>query len=87
MSEEKPEGKSMSEEELFENIYRILFERDRSFLEISAEANEIAARIFKAVESMTPEDGMTDAEKAECRAYQRGVKDALKTFLKLFNLR
>lgn len=74
----------MDEEELYENIYRILFERDRSFLEISAEANEIADRIFAAVESMTPEDGMTDAEKAECRAYQRGVKDSLKMFLKLF---
>lgn len=71
----------MDEKELYENIYRILFERDRSFLEISAEANEIADKIFTAVESMTPEDGMTDAEKAECRAYQRGVKDSLKMFL------
>lgn len=27
---------------------------------------------------------MTDSEKAEHRAYQRGMKDALKLFLKLY---
>ena len=74
----------MGENELYENIYRILFERERSFLEISAEANEIADRIFKALASQAPEDRMTDSEKAEHRAYQRGMKDALKLFLKLF---
>lgn len=84
MSEEKPEGKSMSEEELYENIYRIMFERDRSFLEISAEANEIAERIFTALAAQTPEDGLSDSEKAERRAYESGMKDMLKMFLKLF---
>lgn len=74
----------MSEKELYENIHRILFERDRSFLEISAEANEIAERFFTVLSAQVPEDGMTDSEKAEHRAYQRGVKDALKLFLKLF---
>ena len=74
----------MDENELYENIYRILFERERSFLEISAEANEIADRIFKALAEQAPEDRMTDSEKAERRGYQRGMKDALKLFLKLF---
>lgn len=37
----------MDENELYENIYRILFERERSFLEISAEANEIAAESLR----------------------------------------
>lgn len=74
----------MSEKELYENIHRILFERDRSFLEISAEADEIAERFFTVLSAQVPEDSMTDSEKAEHRAYQRGVKDALKLFLKLF---
>ena len=74
----------MDENELYENIYRILFERERSFLEISAEANEIADRIFMALAAQATEDRMTDSEKAEYRAYQRGMKDALRLFLKLF---
>lgn len=74
----------MSEKELYENIHRILFERDRSFLEISVEANEIAERFFTVLSAQVPADGMTDSEKAEHRAYQRGVKDSLKLFLKLF---
>lgn len=74
----------MDENELYENIYRILFERERSFLEISAEANEIADRIFKALAAQAPEDRMTDSEKAEHRGYQHGMQDALKLFLKLF---
>lgn len=74
----------MTEKELYENIHRILFERDRSFLEISAEADEIAERFFTVLSAQATVDGMTDSEKAEHRAYQRGVKDALKLFLKLF---
>lgn len=74
----------MDENELYENIYRILFERDRSFLEISAEANEIADRIFKALAAQAPEGRMTDSEKPENLACRNGMRDALKLFLKLF---